>query len=110
MNIFFAPLMMLAHRILDLHLEMHHGRFPLRGFSFAALLRRVDWDRMWGFVYKKTIPLFWIPAHTVTFLLPPQYRILYAAFLSVVLGLFLSLAGQRSPSRLQPPAESGNAP
>ena len=48
---------------------------------------------MWGKVYKYTIPLFWIPAHTVTFLLPTEFRTLFAALLSVVLGLLMGVLG-----------------
>jgi len=44
-----------------------------------------------NFVLLKTIPFFWIPAHTLTFLLPKEYRIVIAAFLSVVLGVILAL-------------------
>ena len=51
---------------------------------------------MWGFVFRLTIPLFWIPAHTVTFLLPTQYRTLFAALLSVVLGILLGIAERRN--------------
>ncbi|HRZ79119.1 MAG TPA: Mpv17/PMP22 family protein, partial [bacterium] len=40
----------------------------------------------------KTIPLFWIPAHTITFLLPENHRVLFAAILGVVLGVFLAIA------------------
>jgi len=39
-----------------------------------------------------TIPFFWIPAHTITFLLPGEYRILFAAVLGIVLGVFLAVA------------------
>ncbi|MBK5251987.1 MAG: hypothetical protein JJE29_05070 [Peptostreptococcaceae bacterium] len=45
-----------------------------------------------SFVLAKTIPFFWIPAHTLTFLLPGQYRVLAAAMLSIALGLILTLA------------------
>jgi len=43
-------------------------------------------------VYKKTIPFFWIPAHTISFLLPAAYRTLFAALLGVALGLILTIA------------------
>jgi hypothetical protein len=45
----------------------------------------------------KTIPLFWIPAHTITFSLPPEYRVLMASFLSIALGGILAFAKRRSP-------------
>ena len=96
MNIIFAPPMMLTHHLSDIFIAEHGGRFPLGELNVRALLEKADWGRMWGFVYKQTIPLFWIPAHTVTFLLAPQFRVLFAALLSVVLGLFLALAARRS--------------
>lgn len=40
----------------------------------------------------KTCPYFWIPAHTIVFLLPNQYRVLVSAFLSIALGLLLAIA------------------
>ena len=49
-----------------------------------------------GFVFKKTIPFFWIPAHTITFLLPGQYQVLFAALLGVALGIILSIAAVMS--------------
>lgn len=91
MNIFFAPIMMMTHHITDMHIEEHEGRFPLARFALTPLLTKIDWVRIWGFVYKKTIPFFWIPAHTITFLLPEELRVLFAVLLSVVLGLLLTL-------------------
>jgi hypothetical protein len=49
---------------------------------------------MWGFVFKKTIPFFWIPAHTITFLLPPDVQVLFAALLGIALGTILAVAGK----------------
>lgn len=90
MNIFYAPILMLTHHISDIFIADNNGRFPVTKFRTQVLLRKIDWDKMWGFVIKKTIPLFWIPIHTITFLLPEQYRIVIAAVLSIVLGLFLA--------------------
>jgi hypothetical protein len=95
MNIFFAPIMMLAHCISDLHITEEGGRFSFANFNTASLLKKLDWDLFWGFLMKKTIPLFWIPAHTITFLLPEEFRVLFAAILSVFLGVFLSLSSSR---------------
>lgn len=90
MNIFYAPILMLSHHISDLFIADNNGRFPVGKWRTKVLLQKIDWEKMWGFVIKKTIPLFWIPVHTITFLLPEQYRILLAAVLSIVLGLFLA--------------------
>ncbi len=38
-----------------------------------------------------TIFWFWLPAHTVTFLLPGHFQVLCAAFLSVALGFILTI-------------------
>jgi len=94
LNVFYAPVLMVTHRISDLHIGETGG--TLAGFftvpDTAGLLRQIDWKTMWGFVLKKTIPLFWIPAQTVTFLLPPEFQILFAAILSIVLGVILAFA------------------
>jgi hypothetical protein len=52
----------------------------------------MNWDVMWGFVFTKTIVFFWIPAHTINFLLPPEFRVLVAAILGIVLGIILAVA------------------
>ncbi len=93
MNLIFSPVLMLTHHLTDNYIKLNNGRFLLKGLSIQSLLETIDWQRMWGFVFKKTIPFFWIPAHTITFLLPSQYRVLYAALLSVVLGILLGVAG-----------------
>lgn len=95
MNFIFSPVLMLTHHLTDTHILSNHGRFPLKGLQMRPLLEKIDWSRMWNFVFKKTIPLFWIPAHTITFLLPTQYRTLFAALLSVALGILLGIAGRK---------------
>jgi ABC-type phosphate/phosphonate transport system permease subunit len=52
---------------------------------------KVNWDMQWNFVIKKTIPLFWFPVHTITFILPPTFQVLFAALLGVALGLILAI-------------------
>ena len=96
MNIFFAPVMMLGHRITDLHISDEGGKFCISRFNTAEVLKKIDWDFFLGFLMKKTIPLFWIPAHTITFLLPEEFRVLFAAVLSVVLGVLLSFGSRSS--------------
>jgi hypothetical protein len=94
LNLFFAPVFMTFHKITDLHILQNGG--TLRGFftpiNFRKQFMELDWLTMWNFVFKKTIPLFWIPAQTLNFMLPEEYRILFAAFLSIVLGVLLSVA------------------
>jgi hypothetical protein len=60
-----------------------------------AVVDKIDFYGFISFVVLKTIPIFWIPAHTVTFLLPPEYRVLMAAFLSIALGGILAFAKRK---------------
>lgn len=95
MNTLFAPVFMTFHKITDIHIMETGG--SLGGFFSKPLDiqntigHKINWDIQYGFVFKKTIPLFWYSAHTITFLLPGNYQVLFAAFLGVVLGLILSI-------------------
>ena len=94
MNLIFAPVFMTLHRITDMHIAETGG--TLKGFfspiKFEKYCVSMNWKVQWSFVFLKTIPLFWIPAHTITFILPEQHRVLFAAVLGVVLGVFLAIA------------------
>ena len=97
MNSIFAPVFMTLHKITDIHISSNGGslRALVRPIPMAETFSRIDWKAQWGFVFKKTIPLFWFPAHTVTFLLPAGARPLFAALLGVVLGVLLAVAGRK---------------
>ena len=97
MNAAFAPTFMAFHRFTDTAIDMVCGEGRAFGsLSLAEVTGRIDWQGFIGFVVLKTIPLFWIPAHTVTFLLPPEYRILVAASLSIALGAILAYAKRKN--------------
>lgn len=97
MNTFFAPVFMTLHKITDTHILATGG--SLRGFftplNMGKIMSGLNWQALWGFVFKKTIPFFWFPAHTVTFLLPGNMRVLFAALLGVVLGVLLAIGARR---------------
>jgi hypothetical protein len=97
-NLIFAPVMMTLHKITDEHIILNGGKLSclLKPIHFGQIMAGLDWSVMWHFVFKKTIPFFWIPAHTVTFMLPPNYRILFAAALGIVLGVLLAIASLKS--------------
>ena len=94
LNIIYAPVMMTFHKITDTHIVGNGG--TIKGFftpiKFRKIFIELNWDVQWNFVFKKTIPFFWIPAHTITFLLPEEFQILFAAFLGIILGVILSIA------------------
>ena len=97
MNLAFAPTFMAFHRYTDTLIDMVCGEGrKMDGISLPEVTDRIDWRGFIGFVVLKTIPFFWIPAHTVTFLLPPEYRILVAALLSIALGAILAYAKRKN--------------
>lgn len=96
MNLVFAPTFMAFHRYTDTLIDMVCGEGRKFGsVSLSEVTGRIDWQGFVGFVVMKTIPFFWIPAHTVTFLLPPEFRILVAASLSIALGAILAYAKRK---------------
>jgi len=102
LNLFFAPVFMIFHRITDMHIIEHHG--SLKGFftpvRFGYQLTHLDWNSMWNFILKKTVPFFWIPAQTLNFLLPEEWRVLVAAMYSIILGVLLSVASLMEEKRI----------
>jgi hypothetical protein len=96
MNIVYAPLMMTFHKITDTHILNNGGTLAgfFRPIKFGEIITNLNWNVQWNFVFKKTIPFFWIPAHTITFLLPPEFQVLFAAILGIVLGILLAIASQ----------------
>jgi len=92
MNLTFGIVFMAAHRISDAYIEqrLHHKK-P----SFHDLVQTIDWNTFITFVVGKTIPLFWIPAHTIVFMLPNYLRVIVAAYLSIALGMILAYSKDR---------------
>ena len=94
MNIVYAPVMMTFHKITDTHILENGGTITgfFKPMKISKIFLNLNWDVQWNFVFKKTIPFFWIPAHTITFLLPPDFRVLFAALLGIALGTILAVA------------------
>ncbi len=100
MNLIFGPTFMGAHRLSDVYIDLADGKLAnLFKVPFAKAIDSIDFKSFIGFVLFKTIPLFWIPAHTITFCLPPEYRVLCAAMLSIFLGLILAGAKLRAAKK-----------
>ncbi len=92
MNTTFGPTFMAIHKGTDKILELSNKKEKV---SLNSVISGIDWTNFVGFTLFKTVPLFWIPAHTVTFLLPAQYQVMMAAALSVALGIILSLGNRK---------------
>lgn len=83
----FGWTMMLAHEWLNASIAASRpAALPAFGASLdpAVWFGKIPWTILW----------FWLPAHTVTFSLPGEWRILAAAGLSVALGFLLSAAAR----------------
>jgi hypothetical protein len=97
LNLIFAPTFMAFHRITDTYIDMGQGKLSdIFSVKLDQVISKIDWNNFISFVVLKTIPLFWIPAHTITFMLPSEYRVLMAAFLSIALGGILSFAKKKN--------------
>ncbi|MBO7165503.1 MAG: hypothetical protein J6V60_05405 [Muribaculaceae bacterium] len=97
MNTIFAPVFMTFHKITDAHIARNGGSLKalLKPIPMAEMFANINWNAQWGFVFKKTIPFFWYPAHTITFMLPSDQRVLFAAVLGIVLGVLLAVAASK---------------
>lgn len=96
LNLAFGPVLMAGHRILDTYLDLAGGRLlKIPSIRLRSVIAHIDWSNLIEFVCVKMLVFFWIPAHTITFLLPPEYRLLYAAGLSFALGVILAIAKRR---------------
>ena len=94
MNLSFGPTFMALHKCSDTYLDIRAtGK---RKITLANVIHKVDWEKFASFTLCKTVPLFWIPAHTVTFMLPTEYQVAMAAALSVALGIILNIKRKKS--------------
>ena len=92
MNTTFGPTFMAVHKITDKILELKADK---KVVNLDNIVNGINWKSFFGFTIAKTVPLFWIPAHTVTFMLPSEYQVMMAAGLSVALGIILSLGNRK---------------
>lgn len=93
MNLTFGPMLMVLHKFSDLYIDALYEKNSK--ITLSNLVDRVDWHSLVEFSWAKTCIFFWIPAHTIVFILPSEYRVLVSAFLSIALGLLLSLAKKK---------------
>ena len=77
MNLQFGPLLVITHRLLD---------------NFIA--GKQNWKNLDKGFY--SLLWFWIPAHTVTFILPKEFQIGLAALWSLALGIILGFYNRKA--------------
>jgi hypothetical protein len=92
-NLGFGAAMMGFHTLSDTVIELAVSKEKI---TLREIIARTSWERYIGFVILRTLPVFWIPAHTVTYMLPSQYRVFFSAVLSIALGLILAIAKRQN--------------
>ncbi|MBU1220664.1 hypothetical protein KKF34_16395 [Myxococcota bacterium] len=92
MNMIFAFPMMVFHRITDTLIDRGQLFTP---WPLVEVYTGIDWKNMFHIAGFSCI-WFWIPAHTFTFMLPPEFRVVSAAFLSLALGLILGYGKRKA--------------
>lgn len=99
MNVTFGPMLYIYHKFGDLFIEAideKKNRNANAEITLGAMVESVDWNRMVCFSWVTTCLLIWVPCHTIVFLLPPGYRVLASAFLSVLLGVLIAVSKKKS--------------
>jgi hypothetical protein len=92
MNTFFAFPMMSVNRFLDKLID-NNNLFTI--WPVVDTFKDMHWEHMLR-VVAPTCIWFWIPANTLTFLLPPVFRVISGALLAIVLGFILGMAKKLS--------------
>lgn len=100
MNVTFGPMMMVFHRFTDMYIDTKYDRKGGK-VTLKELIAKMDWNSLVEFTWLKTCPFFWIPAHTIVFLLPGEFRVLVSAFLSIALGLLLAFAKKEKSVKVE---------
>ena len=91
-----GPALQGAQRLLDTLVDRLACRRKPAGI--LAAVEAVDWVDFIKFAVLKTIPFFWVPVNTLVFLMPPEYRVVVAAYLSIFLGAFLACVNKAGHS------------
>ena len=89
LNLFFAPIHSAAIRIFSSYGEerfLHNRRL-----SAIEATQSVEWGEFVDFTFFKTVPFFWIPVNTIGFLLPRGLQVAFAAILSFVFGMLMTV-------------------
>ena len=96
-NLFFAPIHAAAIRIISNYIEEKYLNNH-RMTAYEATMS-VEWGEFVDFTFFKTVPFFWIPINTLGFLLPVNLRVAFAALLSFVFGMLMTLLKLRERRR-----------
>lgn len=96
MNATFGPMMYIYHKFGDYVVDCLFDR-KISSINSKAFAASVDWTNMVSFFWMRTCLFIWIPLHTLVFLLPPEYRVIASAFLSILLGVIVAASKRMRP-------------
>ncbi|HHW58239.1 MAG TPA: hypothetical protein GXX15_11430 [Clostridia bacterium] len=95
MNVTFGPMIYIYEKFGDM---LVNTRYENNGSKLTVknFVDGIDWYTIVSFSWLKIQTLVWIPCHTIVFLLPEEYRVLAAAFLSILLGVIIAISRKRN--------------
>ena len=102
MNTTFGPMLYIYHKFGDLYIDAKIDKIKTKReerITVKELVAKVDWNMIVGFFWLKTCVFVWIPAHTIVFLLPVQYRVVASAFLSILLGVIVAISKKNAMNK-----------
>ncbi len=99
LNLFFAPIHAGAIRIFSSYGEEKY----IKGRKMTAIesVNSIEWSEFVDFTFFKTVPFFWIPINTLVFLLPNTLQVAFAAMLSFVFGMLMTLLKIREKRKIE---------
>ncbi len=98
-NLLPGPIVIIYHRLTESFIELCDGNaINLKYVSFSNAITNVDWVNLIQFVILKVNLILFIPINTIIFLLPPDQRVLLAAYSSILLGIVLGYYNARKKS------------
>lgn len=99
MNLTFAPMLFAVHKISDTLIDLKYGE-KHNEVSLDLIIKKIDWNSLVKVTWLRYCLFFWIPMHTLVFLIPSaysDYRVLASAFLSIVLGIIGAITKKPAP-------------
>lgn len=98
-NLFFAALHSALMRVCGNYADLRFTQG--KRIRVRDAVNSVDWGELVDFTLFKTIPFFWIPINTLGFLLPADLRVVFAAMLSLVFGILMTVLKLRERKNQQ---------
>ncbi len=98
-NLLPGPIVIIYHSLAESFVELCDGKMMnLKHVRFSSAIMNIDWVNLIQFVIFKVNLILFIPINTIIFLLPPDQRVLLAAYSSILLGVVLGYYNARKKS------------